>query len=60
MRRIEETPTEQGQFSATGQTVELRVREVGMKGKRKITCMLVMYLSLSVIWIIFLLIIYAS
>ena len=41
MRRTEETPTEQGQFFATGQTIKLRVMEVEMKGKRKITCMFV-------------------
>ena len=41
MRRIEETPTEQGQFSAKGQTIKLKVREVEVKEKRKITCMLV-------------------
>ena len=41
-------------------SLKLRVRAVAMKGKRKITCMLEMYLSLSVTWITFLLIIYAS
>ena len=40
MRRIEEKPAGQGQFSATGQTIKLTDREVEMKGKRKITCML--------------------
>ena len=43
MRKIEETPTEQGQFFATGQTIKLRVMEEEMKGKRKSTCMLVSF-----------------